>query len=459
MKKYTILAMLCLSLVGYGQSTRLYKKLKDVIPVTKTDEANKLVQVTMPEAIVKPHSKTSKPRKIFLTDLSDRGQAAYIKGYGTTIGSGQGEVLHKLLSKPLKEVIKKKQSVHEDYTFYDLHLEFDVRNVHSPIDANDGRIGQLQLSLELDNTTDLEFVAFKNLNTRYEIVDFGDIEVSRTRNFSLSAGLELGSTGATELNNTTTGETSSSDASATRGISGTFGSTKTINETISQKKRVIAQMGTMSDDGFSILQQGAPGKDLEGKVVVDAVVQVKQAITNSFFCFSKLYDDRGNPTAQVGVKIFHYYGSLPQLDSIDAITATLKYNFEYRNILNKQGTKTEHQSDDKIAIHILNNGELVQSEKVLLNKKDFTNTTTYYTINEKPSNRLFIDYYGHKMELKLKTIDEAAEFLLWLKRTSSLKVEDQALYFGKNENSAVALTTSQLNKLEPFRNQLKMKNE
>lgn len=409
--------------------TRLYKK----------NNGNKIISQDSVEYFVKVGVRidpkitffkgTKIPKKIYINELSDRGQEALIEQYGNKLNI---QNLNKSLSTPLVEK-PLNNSLNKEFTKYLVHIEFDVDDTKSSSAINFGRIIELQLRLSLNSNDEIRFYSFKEFNTIYEYVNFGDIEETRTRNFTLNAGFELQGTGATSTQGSDS-NTTDVTSTQTSNVGASYGSVRSTTEKISQLQRIISQMGTMGDNNFSILQQGAPKNNLEGKISLDLVVETQNNLASSYFSFADIKKDNKFQDDPSKIKVNRYFITTPIIKN--DITAEVACKFEYREINNEKGRRTKSEHDDIITTRAFSDYFVIENNITLLKKNELKDLFHYWVIvdgNQDPKKQkiIYINYYGENVELRFDSMIKAMEFLEYLRETKSTTLGNSKIKVGQ----------------------------
>ena len=205
---------------------------------------------------------TEKPKTIF--ELSEKGQAALIEAHGSQANSNTD--LSKALLEPLTKSTKKVSPL-IDTSPLTITRQFSFF-IDDKFRTNGGRIEQLELSIELDNQLIndglIRFKGFQEFQTQYANVDFGTIESSTTRGFTL--GSSLGITNSQSNSNTSDSESSETTISYTPSLSAELSRSYSESASRNLTTRRIAQTGYVSDSKIVVYMEGSPDRNLNGPI-------------------------------------------------------------------------------------------------------------------------------------------------------------------------------------------------
>lgn len=152
-----------------------------------------------------------------------------------------------------------------------------VNLVHNKLDNKEwhaaDRIIWSDINIEIDNSSDFEFIGYTQYSTGYETVDLGTI--SRSTNWgvtgSRSTSAEIGISEMVSL---------SSESS----LEGTVG--QTYSEEVGLRQRIVVQAISASPKGIRIVREGTSGIDLTGTTYVDVEFRAKLDKTATYATFS-----------------------------------------------------------------------------------------------------------------------------------------------------------------------------
>ena len=175
MKKQILLfVVLCLLLSCGGQKKTLTSRFKKYEII---DNSSGIPHVSI-EAFSYPTKIKSELKNIF--NLSERAQKELIR-----VVSKNGENIDNLHSKLGMSIKPKTQAkTIEDRTFFDRTVVFSVENEDNIIGSN--RIQRIEISMYPKDSTQMEFVSWDKLATKYGTFDLGKITSSDTSSFSIS---------------------------------------------------------------------------------------------------------------------------------------------------------------------------------------------------------------------------------------------------------------------------------
>lgn len=413
----TIVMCFCVWSSDAQNLTRLFKKNLVAEAISPSKVSDFVSFELIPALEVKPYKANTGRRTIYITDLSDHGQAQLIGQLGEILND-EGK-MRKELSKP---IIQKTSSpaLFQDQSVYILPIEIDVKDMFEN-GGNEGRIADLTISLTLKGTA-YEFYGFKDLATRYEVADFGELSQSRTRNFNLNAGINLMGTGS-KSNSTTSGsdtKSSSNENSTTSNLGATFGSSSTTSEKVLQRRRVISMSGTLRRDRISFYQQGTPTNNLEGKIKLEVYLKANNTIVDSYFSVNNLMSENEFQQDSSKVSVKRTWVRRPMGTSVSRYPIVVKptYDFNYRQIVNAKGRKSLAEGDDKIKM-IYAQSFVPTPDSMMVNAGI---TNSYFLIETSANEKLFINFKGEDVEVKIKDFVMATELSAWLMETKNLEM-------------------------------------
>ena len=482
MRQLLVLLVL-VSTTGLAQSrlTRHYKKmLEDPIVLKNKIAANQFVTINFVEGgdaklviVKKP-----KPLQRSLFSLDTGVQREYIKAY---LEEAKEDKFNKksisdILCYSCKtNVVSSSTPLVIDRTKFTKAFEFDVSDVFD-ISSKRGRITELLITLTLDDNSEIEFASFVNLSTKYETVDFGNIGLTRNRNFTLNAGFELAGTGSTAITTGTSGsvtdtldgnriitsgtsDTSVNNSSSSNksNLGATFGSSRTVAEERKISERRIGLKGTITGNSLTLYQQGAPNMNLNDKVQVEVILIAKNVVPQKVFKMGQLMK-KGRPILNNdSLSISYHYINMPKLGTSNDVQGKLSYRFGYRKVVGKS-SRSSNEAEHIVQFYNLIDPSYVETAEVILNTQEFK--PRVYSLIKNPSAagpRVWINYYNLKGEiLRFMSIPEADTFFSYLVAVYSpapgdpvIKYKGMSLYLSGNSNlSGKELKKSDLKDLE-----------
>lgn len=174
------------------------------------------------------------------------------------------------------------------------------------------------------------FTSWDRFVTRYDTVELGTMEFTRSSGLELEAGLVPGA-GLREAGPVDVG------ASAGAGLS----------ESLGLRRRAVSN-GILRPDSMVLLQEGTPGADLEGNSVVEMELRVTPVVASTVHRVSGLFDDRGRPRPADSVRL----AALPLIGPEEAVdvTAELRAEALVRTVRRGGGEDTRVEADDRVRL-------------------------------------------------------------------------------------------------------------
>ena len=290
-------------------------------------------------------------------DLTPKGQAALITEINKREASNADMIarlktdLGVAADRSLPDVI--------DFTRFNKRILSAVRKI--PIQQGE-RIEKVIIKITV-NDKNFVFLHCNKIVTEYMNVDLGKIAYSNTNSLELAGNLGGGSevlvnsSGTDKMTyapedktlgqdrTTTSGISSKSTANA--GLAGKFNASRSMNEEVQLRQRLVALNAFVQGNDLMLYQEGISGIDLTGNILTDIVgeylnnVRVEKVST-----LNKLYTS-GTPSSQTALEIKENFIHSPNITS--DITATVKFEAVYRRI--DKGDRTITESDDDVTIH------------------------------------------------------------------------------------------------------------
>lgn len=251
-----------------------------------------------------------------LFSLAGEGQAAFIQAMAAQLKEREGAVLPQALASAIQQ---ERLPTMRDLGLVKRRVVFSVENRStSPAD----RLVAVRLRLRPDQDS-VRFLNWDKLATVHEVIDLGSLTFGQT----VTAGAELGAAlGALTPNLSTSGQS-------------------TLQEQIPLRQRVVPVSGTLMDREAILIQQGGPGQDLTGNVIVDLEMQLptrpSQTIT---FVTSPGESDAGIDCSKKPV-FRQQVVQIPAGAGRD-ITGTLIAEYTIRRV--RSGHVTLHEGDDEV---------------------------------------------------------------------------------------------------------------
>jgi len=477
--RFVIIITLLLIAAQLGAQSKLskhYKKLVGTYPIERMTEADSLVKVTFNNVGIAKMVivSSSKPKSYSFHTLDTGVQKEFIKAYlkEAEVDTFKSKSINDLLCYSCKtKRPSSKPPLVVRKNLYSKVFEFDVRDVlHGA--SKKGRIAEIIISLSLDVTADIEFLSFVNLNTKYEVVDFGNIGLTRNRNFALSAGFELAGTGSTIVSTGSTssaidtlndgqrivsmGDSRSKQNGNTTSNKGNLSTSYSTSRTITEEKKIterrIALKGNISNRSITLIQQGAPNLNLDDKIQVEVLLRSKNVITQKLFRLGRLFENNELLRDDDKLSISHYYmyAPPPGFPSTN-ITGTLSYRFKYREVIKKSSASNE--AEHKVKFHVLEDPSLVASSVNVLEVNELKQKV-YSLLKNDFSKRVWVEYLHNKELFRFDKIEVASQLLTYLilrfdgqANITEVKYKGLSLYYGSDSNTNDRLTVSDLKDL------------
>lgn len=409
--------------------TRLYKSSTPSKTITK-EEASEFISIELNlSGSIEAYKPSNTIKKIYADQLSEKGQLGFFEALSKL--SSSSLEFHQYASKPLMETRSSSASPNLIDNKFEIHFKIPVKNLLDPV-LNSGRISELEILIKNQNPNFLKFYSFKDLNSTSEYFNFGEITETRERNFSLKAGTDI----LNSISEVLPENNSESKLETTNGLSAELGGKKVLEEKIVPKKRILTQMGTMTDDQIYLYFQSTPENDLSGEFSFTIVVETEQNIGTTFFSFKNLFKN-GSAQSQELIDVLDYIKLSPILNGWNENEVfSAKYKFNSRKIINRKGRRTAQENDDKVTVISLNEFSEINSE-IQLKKEDWKETNEYWIFGslkngQRPTEFLSIQYFGSKYEIKLNSLDEAQSLLSYLRKTKSVKIGGHDLLLGED---------------------------
>ena len=207
-----------------------------------------------------------------VTDLSDRGQDAYMRmlleAYKDSnvsekafVKTALTPVLGSSKTNYQKRFIKRRIVVSTD-----------------PISDIPGeRFQKLSIEIEL-NSNKVKFVSWDKIETKYEVIDLGKLNYNTTGSFSLTgSNVDSSETSDTIVSGI------SKKISGARSISPVLSNTRSLTEDISLNEKFIGISGTLTDEKLTLIREGAKGITLQGNIIIDCTIEILPNSTPLFY--------------------------------------------------------------------------------------------------------------------------------------------------------------------------------
>jgi hypothetical protein len=262
-----------------------------------------------------PIPQDKKEKTIF--DLSDRGQAALIKGLAED--TKKPEELLAAASRKLENFRTNPADV--DLTNFKRRVVFTVgRGSSRPAD----RLAWLRINLSI-SSSDYVFRSWDKAATVYERIDLGKLELSQ--------------------------EQSAKPTSSLAGFGSNIGldvsrSAKLV-ESQDQRRRIVDLNVSLPSNAIAtVVRQGAPDRDLDGNTVIDFDIKYKGKVcSKDLVKFSNLKEE-DEPTSVEDIKMHLYEAKYPKVAKDIEAVALMTYDF--RKVT--KGDDSINEGDDSITV-------------------------------------------------------------------------------------------------------------
>lgn len=374
--------IIVLAISGNVQSqkyTGVYKKIRK--PTIEISNPKDVVDLEF----ISSKSQPSLAKKEYksITDLGELAQYKLISSYSksdTTSKSLKGSVFEPYSGskkKSSKIVDEDRLLIYRKLTFF-----IDDNWVRSELS---NRILSLRITVRLDSNN-VKFEKFNGFQTKYEYYEFGSLEGTKTRNFSLGAEVAANNSSSSATFDDAGNQTSGNSSSFGPKLTGSFGGSRSLKENINPKRRAIVQTGLLSDNQLLIYLEGLPTKNLNGPIDVDVAFSIGDQDKQEIFDYVNFSISENKPvlTPKFLIK--------PDTSLLTDVTADIFLEWSYRRVYKKGGTSFE--GDDKIEIYNSSSSEYL-SNQVLIPKKDM-GLNIYYL--EYSGNPIFVKSSGGRTQ-------------------------------------------------------------
>ncbi|WP_298319286.1 hypothetical protein [uncultured Aquimarina sp.] len=403
--------------------------------------------------------------------LSDKGQEAYITSLNSKTSKEEELIesintnfqftkFQKSKTKIIPNTIKKTLIFTVDrlhsYEIFDTISDNPIKTTTVVFNNLGDRVSFLELGLKLPKGDGTIFNSWDKYVTDKVTLNLGNVSSAQNWNASVSASAKgtgvvslIGSNSKTENlnstesnsillntgnNNTDTtsyqivsddnnADTNTNSISSTGELGGsaTIGYTDTYQTSLILSSEVLKLSGTLSEKNVLLRQEGGPGIDLSGNIVVSVEYKLDEdwAIPIKFNKLSKLYNDSGKPNKPTDITNDFLMVLFPDLKK--DVNGELEYKFLYRQV--NKGNRHIPEARQKVTYY---HGDVKSNENYLL--KDNKGLITLvkkeevrpkgYLINLKKSGNIKLN----KEELKFETISEAINFLAYLNDLIAKKI-------------------------------------
>jgi hypothetical protein len=341
--------------------------------------------------------------KYNVLSLTREGQAQYIKTLGEKYNAGkdftkQINTNFGFNKKPDETTRIISKSVKKSIIFTIGHLEYQTLTTGSTVYNLPGdRVSSLNLRMTISDNMPGKFDSWDKFVSDHLTLNLGKVSSAQqwSANVSVAAQVNLQSSlsGSTTNNgldttnqivvtslpdaagntNTTTGTNSLSNSStngtgSTKGVqfgpSAGLAYSDTYNTSLDLSSQILKLSGSLGEKEMQLRQEGGPGIDLNGNVVVSVQYELTDdwAKPVNFIKFEKLYDDGQKPRVIDSLKTSALTVIFPDLKQ--DITGRLDYDFLYRQVT--AGNRHIPEARQKVKFW---SGEVSADSNVVLKKK------------------------------------------------------------------------------------------
>lgn len=420
MKVSPVLTLICCiffsscSLFQGREITSYYRKVESVKEVSDLNEAKKVVELTnyyvKPDQIIAPKEEYKNSLM-----LQDRGQEKYLEILGEEFKGKPSEFI-KHVAAPFKGTTVTTNESIIDKSQFPIKINLNIEDKkNDAIKAN--RISAIKVKFELINE-DVDFIKFNNIQTKYEVLDFGKMTNTDSKNISLNAGANVVFGTTANTLNDAGGVINTRSGSNTPTVGGSFGASNSNTQEVLLTKRVLSQNAALTSKYGYVSLEGTPTNNLEGPLNIEFTMKSIPVKEYAVYKFSELFN-KDSAIQQDKIKISTLYYQIPDIK--EDVKIAMTYEFIYREVNKKHQTVSE--SDDHITYHTGTPTE--QDTLVGVQKKDLK-LNVYYLYDEKSG--LYLEKQGEV--ISFQSVDDADSFRKWLLVSESMKVQNQPIGLG-----------------------------
>jgi len=332
MKFKTLCIIFFITCTVNAQLTNSYKRIKDA--TLSNDEIKDVIDVQFKS--LKSSKKVTTKTKKTIFDLSEKAQDELIVAYSKFEKTSKKfrtnlvEPLEKSKTKPQTKIDKSLFTISRTFELF-------INDTWSKVNPAN-RIASIKISMTLNSNDMVKFSKFNGYQTKHEYFDIGTIEGTKTRNFSLEAGVGASTSNSNNSFDAAGNQVKGVALGFTPSVTGSFGTSNSFKENIVLRRRYIAQSGSLSNDNISIYMEGAPLKNLNGplKVEFDFEAVGGSKIPTEIISF------RLNEKKEL--KLRTQFLMIPKIDK--TVTVNLRVEWLYRKVVRKGNTS--YEGDDII---------------------------------------------------------------------------------------------------------------
>lgn len=262
--------------------------------------------------------------------------------------------------------------------------------------APGARIAWLRIGIGV-NTTAARFSNWNRFATRYDTVELGTMELSRSIGSEAELGLPpdplaevLGSAGLE------------------------IGRSVGVDESLPLRERYVSN-GVLRPDSMILLQEGAVGIDLVGNSVVEVEVELVdgRTSTSTVHRFEGLFDAAGRPRSPDSLRVVSR--RLVSPDSAAPVEATIRFESLVRAVERGEGDDSYSEGDDRV--RFLRSRE--EAGSIILVPSEETRVSAWAIVSPDcrilQTDRPDPDPGAVPTALRFLTADDARRFLRWLR--------------------------------------------
>lgn len=290
------------------------------------------------------------PKSVKKSIIFTIGRLEYLKRKGNTVYNLPGDRLSSLnLKMTIADNLPGKFDSWDKYVSDHLTLNLGKVSSAQQWSANVSVAAQVNLATSLSGS---------NINTGPDTTN--QIVVVSPAD---AAGNTNTTTGTNSLSNSSTNGTGSTKGLQLGGSAG-LSYTDSYNTSLDLSSQILKLSGTLGEKKMQLRQEGGPGIDLNGNVVVSVQYELTDdwAKPVHFVKFEKLYDDKHEPLMINKLNIGELTVIFPDLQQ--DITGTLDYDFLYRQVI--RGNRHIPEARQKVKFW---SGEVPSEENEILEKK------------------------------------------------------------------------------------------
>ena len=342
------------------------------------------LEMTISLFSINPPSPEQKPKTAL--DLSDRGQAEFIKLAGSKVKNA--DELRTAVFKPFKSPPSEEHD--RSRTNLTRRLVFSLqKKSFRPADRIEEAVTTLLIG------QGVKFVSWNQFENRYKTIKPGSIELEQTNTTKVETSLSFPQ--VQEL-----GDIALSQEFARR-----------LKESENLEKDIVQFSAQLEDNRATLFQKGATSIDLSGTFIVDVELAFQQGSYDqvNVIKFKNLFDESGNPVASSKISSATTKVSYPY-SSCAITTAALETIYQIRRVV--EGESTHQESDDKVLMTVKTTKTVLPSVLIPATALELN----FWYITAPDGRQLkWQSVVGNGVEaITFTSFDDALAFLQWLKR-------------------------------------------